>query len=139
MISFTYGLSTLVQGALLLMLNTEIWDEESGQSVLQEKINITVACQRGWTGENCDGCIQGWAGENCDGCIQGWAGENCDACAPGWIGENCDVCERFGFSTESNCTECIQNGLWVGRERSNDVEVYFTFTGPSCSELVTGK
>ena len=47
-------------------------------------------------------------------CAIGWTGRNCDTCAPGWTGPACDACEGFGFSTESNCTECIQNGYWTG-------------------------
>ena len=109
-------------------------------------------CLTRWAGENCSECDRGWTGSECDVCAPNfeppgncsrcrtrWVGENCDSCEQGWAGNNCDVCEGFGFSEESNCTECIQNGLWVGTQRSNDVEVYFTFTGPSCFELVTGK
>ena len=108
-------------------------------------------CLRGWTGENCSECNTNFGPpEECDQCLRGWAGENCgdcatnfgppgqcDACLQGWIGLECNACERFGFSTASNCTECIQNGYWTGKWIF-DMTAYLTFEGPACTKLVPG-
>ena len=122
-------------------------------------------CDHGWTGENCDSCdgnfgppgqcdscLRGWAGNSCAICANGWTGLECDACSrnfgppgqcdrclTGWTGDNCYYCEGFGFSTESNCTECIQNGYWKGMIGSTYLDVHLTFTGDTCSDLVLGK
>ena len=71
-------------------------------------------------------------------CKKGWTGENCDACAPGWLPPDCSTC-RFGFSTESKCTECIQNGLWTGTVNGKELRVRLTFTGDTCSTVAPGK
>ena len=128
-----------------------IKERKPGEQILDNINDITVVCKSGWAGDNCDSCSERFAGENCDICDRGRTGPDCDACdvnfelpgdcascLNGFAGDNCDVC-GFGFSTESNCTKCIQNGLWVGRRRSTYMEVYFTFTGSSCSELKAGK
>ena len=122
-------------------------------------------CLRGWTGRNCDvcsenfgpvgqcdRCVTGWAGENCDTCARGWTGDNCTECATnfgpvgqcdrcllGWAGNNCNVCD-FGFSTESNCTECIQNEKWTGTYGHNkaSMRAFLTFEGAACNNLEPG-
>ena len=122
-------------------------------------------CLRGFVGENCDECatnfgppgncercVIGWTGDNYDSCATRWMGENCitcslnfepdgrcDLCLLGWGGDSCDVCE-FGFSTESNCTECIQNGYWTGTysHARSPLRSYLTFSGPACTNLVPG-
>ena len=109
------------------------------------------SCLRGWVGENCDACAKGWTGDNCTICAKGWTGPECDACSQNfepdgqcdtcltaWKGDSCDVC-RFGFSTESNCTDCIQNGYWKGYIRSDYLDVHLTFNGETCSDLVLGR
>ena len=97
-------------------------------------------CLRGWSGENCSDCGTNFGPPGqCDQCLRGWAGDSCDACAPGWTGPECDACEGFGFSTESNCTECIQNGYWKGHMSSRYLDVHLTFTGETCSDLVPGR
>ena len=109
------------------------------------------SCLKGWSGLNCDSCATGWAGPGCDGCATGWIGTDCDSCATNfgpdgrcdrcltsWTGDNCNYCEGFGFSIESNCTGCIQNGYWKGNKGSRYLDVHLTFTGETCSELVPG-
>ena len=136
-----------------------------GSQILYFRTEAEVKCKRGWTGYGCDACAPnfeppgecsrcrtGLAGNDCDACARGWTGPNCDecdlkfgppgecdTCLTGWTGPVCQYCEGFGFSTESNCTECIQNGRWEGRRSRTDMEVYLTFTGSSCSELIPGK
>ena len=109
------------------------------------------SCLERWTGENCSECVKGWAGPEYDGCATGRAGTDCDSCdvnfgpagqcdrcLSGWAGDNCNYCDGFGFSPKSNCSECIQNGLWKGESRTKNVEVRLTFTGETCSDLVLG-
>ena len=70
-----------------------------------------------------------------------WTGIDDDACAPGWTGPECDACVGFGFSTgtESDCTECIENGHWSGSWGIFEyMEVFLTFERPECSYLVPG-
>ena len=64
--------------------------------------------------------------------------ESCSRCHNGWAGDNCDVC-GFGFNAESNCTKCIQNGLWTGTVDEKNLTVRLTFTGDSCSTVERGK
>ena len=97
-------------------------------------------CDRGWTGPECDACDVNFEPPgNCSRCKTGWTGDNCTECDKGWAGNNCDICEGFGFSIESNCTKCIQNGYWKGSHRSDYLDVHLTFTGDSCSDWVDGK
>ena len=83
-------------------------------------------------------CKKGWTGRNCDACAAGWIGDNCDECTPGWLPPDCITC-RFGFSAESNCTGCIQNGLWTGTVHDKDLTVRLMFTGETCSTVAPGK
>ena len=109
-------------------------------------------CRTGWTGQDCDECatnfgpdgqcdqcIRGWAEKNCSECainfepsgqcnssLVGWVGDNCDACALRWTGQECDACERFGFSSEIGCTECIVNGVLRGTSLYVDVSYNIT-------------
>ena len=56
-----------------------------------------------------------------------------------YTGPHCSSCQGFGFSTESNCTECIQNGQWIGKWFNiEDTEIILTFEGPGCTNLVPG-
>ena len=98
-----------------LVTEPEVKYRKPGEMVLYYKSDTTLKCQTGW------------------------AGINCDACVPKWIGPNCDACEGFGFSAESNCTECIQNGKWTGTW-INDLPIAFflTFEGPECTNVVPG-
>ena len=146
-----------------LLLGNEIGYRQPGNQTLYHIIEAKIKCEKGWTGHNCDSCarnygpaglcdrcLTGWAGENCSECAIGWTGPECsscatnfgppgqcDSCLAGWTGDNCDVC-GFGFSTESNCTECIQNGLWEGTLNGKPLEIHLTFTGESCSQFVPG-
>ena len=96
-------------------------------------------CLTRWGGENCDTCARGWAGGNCSICATNFrpAGQ-CDRCLTGWDGDNCNYCEGFGFSIESNCTECIQNGAWIGSWVFNGLTLHLTFDGPACNNVVPG-
>ena len=68
-----------------------------------------------------------------------YTSRNIVACPPGWTGPECDACEGFGFSTESGCTECIQNGKWTGTWLvAEPMIIYLTFEGTACAELVSG-
>ena len=111
-----------------LLVHREIQYRQPGDQVLYHQKEATVKCKRGWTGENCDLCTRNFGPEG-----------QCNQCLTGWIGDSCNYCEGFGFSTESNCTECIHNGYWKGTFRSNYLDVHLTFTGETCSELVPGK
>ena len=88
----------------------------------------------------CDTCLDRWDGDNCDRCARGWIGENCtERCPVGWAGTNCDTCE-FGFTPESNCTDCIENGRWTGQYHNGaSLTVRMTFEGPACTNLEPGK
>ena len=148
-----------------LATESEIQYRKPGDMILYYKSGTPLKCQTGWTGRNCDACppkfgppgrcdqcLRGWAGENCDvcdtnfgpsgqcdSCVTGWGGEMCDSCAPGWTGSECDACEGFGFSMDSNCTRCIQNGKWTGTWGSSySITLYMTFAGPTCTTLVSG-
>ena len=99
---------------------------QPGDYILYHRKEAQVKCKKGWTGDNCDACAAGWTGDNCD------------ECAPGWLPPGCSTC-RFGFSTESNCTECITNGLWTGTANGKDLTLRLTFNGETCSEVVPGK
>ena len=116
-----------------------------------------ISCDIGWAGQNCSECASNFEppGE-CSRCSTGWAGDNCDTCAPtfgppgscdtcrtGWTGLACDVCERFGFSTENDCTECIQDGALIGEwtwlpSNHQGLIIYLTFEGPACTNVVPG-
>ena len=154
--------------ALLSLRDPILRDRNPGQQVLQNNANVIFTCLRGWAGRNCDKCDvnfeppgqcsrcrTGWIGDNCDSwapnfgppgectrCSRGWKEPDCDMCAPDWAGANCDVCDRFGFSAESNCTECIVNGTWEGQtegiEGIKRLEVKLTFDGESCHGLFPG-
>ena len=125
--------------------------------------NTTVTCLRGWKEPDCQTCAQGWKEPDCQtcaknfgppgyctSCVSGWAGEYCsicdtnfghptDSCQLGWTGENCDICD-FGFSAESCCTECIQNGIWAGTWNSTHPMVAnLTFEAPACTHFQSGK
>ena len=104
--------------------------------LLDDVINV----YRGFAGENCTECATNFGPPGqCYGCVPRWGGEMCDSCAPGWTGPDCDVCDGFGFSEESNCTECIQNGLWAGLYgASYAMTAHLTFEGPECTNLVAG-
>ena len=148
-----------------LLFETTILYSQPRDQILYHRIEAMVQCRRGWEGDNCDvcatnfgpaglcvSCVTGFAGENCSECDRGWAGSDCDVCdtnfgppgqcdkcLAGFTGLECHTCQGFGFSTESNCTECIQNGVWVGKRSYTDLEFHFNFTESSCSELVTGR
>ena len=97
-----------------LIIESEIQYRKPGDMIIYYKSETTVRCQARWTGPDCD------------------------ACAPGWTGPACDACEGFGFSEESNCTECIQNGLWEGTYLNNvtQMTVALTFDGPACTNVI---
>ena len=136
-----------------LVTESQIRYRTPGDLILYYMNNTTLKCETGWAGRNCeacapnfgppgrcDQCLPRWAGENCDSCAVGWDGRNCESCAPGWTGPECSACEGFGFSAESNCTECIQNGYWAGTFLNNvwTMTAYLTFERPACSDLVPG-
>ena len=123
-----------------LLHDKEIRYSQPGDQILYHREETMFQCRTGWTGDNCDICATNFGPPgSCDTCLAIFTGPECDACAPGWTGPDCQYCEGFGFSTESNCTQCIQNGYWKGRIRHNYLDVHLTFTGESCSELVLGK
>ena len=98
-------------------------------------------CLRGWTGENCTDCATnfGPAGK-CDTCLTGWAGDDCDACADGWLPPTCDqICNGFGCCNHSNCQGCIENGKWEGAVLLQNFEVRLTFSGDTCTQVVSGE
>ena len=114
-------------------------------------------CLSGWNGPNCTDCDTNFGPPGqCDQCLRGWTGENCSECAtkfgpPGqcdtclerWTGLECNYCDGFGFNATTNCTECIQNGLWTGKYQiaptySIDTQLILTFDGPACTNLVPG-
>ena len=111
-----------------LLVQPEILHRQPGDRILFYLKEATLKFKRGWTGKNCDSCALNF----------GPPGQ-CDSCITGWKGDDCDACEGFGFSTESNCTECIQNGYWIGNISSKYLDVYLTFTGETCSDLVPGR
>ena len=109
-----------------------------GNYILYHRKEARLQCKKGWTGNKCDSCDVNYGPRGlCDNCLTGWAGENCDACALGWSPPACTTCQ-FCFSSESNCTECIENGRWTGMVRHQDLTVWLTFTKETCSELVPG-
>ena len=119
------------------LLNPVFMNRQPGEQILQ---NATVNCLPGWKEPDCQTCAQRWAGDSCDKCAWNFGPlEQCDSCLTGWVGPNCDACEGFGFSAESNCTECIQNGHWTGTFNGQQtITVYLTFDGPACTNLVPG-
>ena len=110
------------------------WTENRGKQVLQNDTDVTIGCLRGWKEPECQTCIHGWRKPHCDACAPNFGppGE-CTSCLTGWAGENCDYCEGFGFSEGSVCTECIENGRWVGT-----LTLYLTFEPPECINLIPG-
>ena len=129
-----------------------IMNRRPGEQILPNKTDVTITCLRGWKEPDCQTCAQGWREPNCQTCAQRWAGDSCDKCArnfgpvkqcdsclTGRVGPNCEACEGFGFNTDSNCTECIQNGYWTGTFSGfAPITVYLTFDGPACTNLVSG-
>ena len=99
---------------------------QPGDHILYHRKEVELQCKKGWTGDNCDACASGWTSEDCD------------TCTPGRLPPDCSTC-RFGFSTESNCTVCIQNGYWKGSHSSYYLDVHLTFTGDTCSDWVLGR
>ena len=148
---------------MLTLQDDVLRDRKPGQQVLHSDADVTFSCQRGWVGSDCDSCdvnfepvgecsrcSLGWSGRNCDTCVSnfgpagqcdeclgGWTGDNCDICTDGWLLPMCDqICDGFGCCNHDNCQGCIQNGQWktpIGQE------VYLTFKGETCSDLVPGK
>ena len=112
---------------------------QPGEEIIYHQKEAQLQCQKGWTGRNCESCAPTFdpTGE-CSRCRTGWTGYNCDTCALGWLPPDCSTC-RFGFSTESNCTECIQNGLWTGKVDDKNLTVWLTFTGDTCATVASGK
>ena len=116
-------------------------------------------CACGWYGANCTECANNFGppGQDAeekivtpvleDGLVPtavnvlptGPAGQ-CARCLTGWIGDDCNYCEGFGFSTESNCTQCIQNGTWTGFwfGGPTGLTLHLTFDGPACNNVVPG-
>ena len=109
-----------------------------------------LMCERGLAGQECDRCDTGWAGSNCDACAPCLTGDNCDQCAPyckepdcdscvqGRAGVSCDACAIY-YSDESNCTMCLENGVWEGQLLEGTyLRFHLTFTGPICEDVVEG-
>ena len=121
-------------GALPTLRDPITLNRKPGKQILQNDTDVTIGCLRGWEEPDCQTCIHGWRKPNCDACAPNFGppGE-CTSCLTGWAGENCDYCEGFGFSEESGCTECIENGRWVGT-----LTLYLTFEPPECINLVPG-
>ena len=147
-----------------LLVQPNIRYRQHGDEIIYHRKDVDLKCTKGWTRSNCslcvtnlgppgqcNQCLRGWAGENCsecaanfgppgqcEKCLRGWTGNNCDVCALGWSPPDCSTC-RFGFITESNCTECIPNGRWTGTVDNKDLTVTLSFTGETCSEVMPGK
>ena len=107
---------------VLSLQNPILRERRPGRNVLYNEASVTVICQRGWAGKDCDICAVGWAGPNCDSCdinfrppgqcdqcLRRWAGENCSQCATGWTGDKCDAC-AVGW-TGDDCDTCADGWL----------------------------
>ena len=124
-------------GQCCFLNQTAIRYRQPGHQILYYWKEAELQCQDMWAGDNCDLCTQGWSGANCDTCAPGWTGNDCDTCAEGFLPPTCDqICDGFGCCNHDNCQGCIQNGRW---QTPNGHEVYLTFNGEKCSDLVPGK